>query len=174
MGTKATLLKKKYPGCKIPALPPDVDERIRILEQKITAPTRMVGSSLGGLTALMFAGCHPGRVRSMVLLAPAVGCTDETLFSPAQKKRLEALFVPSGIPAIIIAGLRDTLIPLDAIKAMIDRSPDPDHIELIVADDDHNLHHSLDLMLTSINRIMAMDNEPIADSVSGSGSTGGF
>ena len=149
-GTKARLLRSKYPQCLIPALPQDIHERLKILEKEIRAQILAVGSSLGGLTALMFADHHPELVQAMVLLAPAVGCREESLFTTEQKKILESVYVPAGIPTIIIAGIRDEVIPLSSVRAMVQRSPDPKAIQLHEVDDDHNLHQSLELMLQVI------------------------
>lgn len=154
-GTKARLIRNKYPNCLIPALPPDLTQRLRILEREITQPVWMVGSSLGGLTALMFADRFPGLVRAMVLTAPAVGCTDRCLFDRMQEAVMASVYIPAGIPAIILAGRRDDLIPLDAIRSMIRRSPPSELVRLIVVDDGHDLHGSLDLMLQLIEEIQS-------------------
>jgi len=153
MGTKSRLLKQHYPQCLIPSLPPDFHKRFQIVEKKIVEPAFIIGSSLGGLTALMFAMQHPETVKSLLLLAPAVGCTDKSLFTSEQKKILDGVYIPAGIPSIVIAGINDEVIPLASIQAMVGRSPDPEKIELIGVDDDHNLHRSLDLMLQTIKKI---------------------
>lgn len=151
-GTKSRLLRSHYPDCLIPSLPPDLDERVLIVEREIHAPTFLIGSSLGGLTALMFAMTHPELVAALLLLAPAVGCRDESIFTPNQKQLLQSLCVPAAIPTAIIAGTRDDVIPLSSIRALVQRSPDPRRIKLHEVDDDHNLHQSLDLMLDSISQ----------------------
>lgn len=156
-GTKSKLLKKHYPQCLIPALPPDIRQRLIILEKEIKVPILAVGSSLGGLTALMFADRHPEWVGAMVLLAPAVGCRDESLYTPEQKKILESVYIPAGIPSIVIAGIRDEVIPLASIRAMVTRSPDPKAIQLKEVDDDHNLHQSLEIMLASIEQLQTAE-----------------
>jgi len=152
-GTKAQLLKSEYPDCLIPSLPPDIHERVRVVEPALREPTLVIGSSLGGLTALMLAIAHPERIAALLLLAPAVGCRDEIIFSLDQKLMLESLYVPASIPTIIIAGIRDEVIPISSIRALVQRSPDPHRIQLHEVNDDHNLHQSLDLMLDSIAMI---------------------
>jgi pimeloyl-ACP methyl ester carboxylesterase len=152
-GTKARLLKTRYPHCLIPSLPPDIHERVRIVERELQKPSIVIGSSLGGLTALMAAEAHPERVAALLLLAPAVGCRDESIFTEDQKQILESIYVPATIPTVIIAGIRDDVIPLVSIRALVQRSPDPDRIQLHEVDDDHNLHQSLGLMLESIEQI---------------------
>jgi len=154
-GTKAALIRKYYPQCLIPSLPPDIDERVRIVERKIRKNSIVVGSSLGGLTALMVAIRHPELTRALLLLAPAVGFRDESLFTPDQNQMLATLHVPAGIPTVIVAGTGDDVIPLSSIRALVRRSPDPEQIRLHEVDDDHNLHRSLGLMLDSIERLQA-------------------
>ncbi len=163
-GTKARIIHNKYPRCLIPALPPDIHERLRILEGQITSPIKIVGSSLGGLTALMFADLHPRLVRAMLLMAPAVGCRDPGLFTPEQEMILNAVYVPAQIPTVIVAGKRDDLIPLDAIEAMVRRSPTPKFIRLLAVDDDHNLHLSLDLMMELLENMVSSSEDFVGQS----------
>jgi predicted esterase YcpF (UPF0227 family) len=84
-GTKARLLKTRYSDCLIPSLPPDIHERVRRVKEILEEPTVVIGSSLGGLTALMVAMAHPELMDALLLLAPAVGCRDESLFTADQK-----------------------------------------------------------------------------------------
>lgn len=151
-GTKARLIRKKYPDCVIPSLQPDIDDRLKIVEKELDGSAVIVGSSLGGLTAVMFAMKYPQRIKALVLLAPAVGCSDEGLFLSEQKSVLDSLYIPEGIPTTIIAGLKDDVIPLAAIHALIERSPDPKSITLHAVDDGHDLHQSLELMMDTIAR----------------------
>jgi len=151
-GTKSTLLKRRYPDCIIPELPPDIHLRVQIVEKEIKKPSLLVGSSLGGLTAIMFAMKHPDRVNAMVLLAPAVGCRDKTIFTDKEAAFLETLYIPENISTDIIAGLKDELIPISAIRALVQRSNKMDRHRLHEVDDDHSLHRSLDLMLDVIAR----------------------
>ena len=152
-GTKSRLLKTHYPDCLIPSLPTDIHERVRIVEQELHEPMLVIGSSLGGLTALMVAIEHPELMNALLLLAPAVGCRDESIFTASQKRILQSLCVPAAIPTVIIAGTKDDVIPLSSIRALVQRSPDPGRIQLHEVDDDHNLHQSLDLMLASIEQM---------------------
>lgn len=153
-GTKSALLRRHYPEIWIPALPPIMEARLDILEREMNRPMLVVGSSLGGLTALLFAMRNPQWFRGMVLLAPAVGTSRPELFDAGQVKILESVYIPEGIPTTVIAGIRDDVIPISAIRAMIARSPAPHRITVHEVDDDHNLHQSLDLMLQSIREII--------------------
>lgn len=152
-GTKAGLLKNTYPECWIPELPPDIYRRVEIAAEGITEPTVVIGSSLGGLTAVMYAMQHPEMVNGMVLMAPAVGCTDRSILA-AHKPLTDSLYIPKDIPTVIVAGLRDELIPISAIRRVVQRSPDRKSIQVHEVDDDHMLHASLDLMFRSVEQIL--------------------
>lgn len=155
-GTKASFLRAYDSRCLIPNLPPDINERLKVLKHELRAPVLLVGSSLGGLTALMYAMSHPEMVHGLVLLAPAVGIKIEDLFTDEHKRIMSSVYIPQGIPTKLIVGLRDDVIPLSSIRAMIERSPDPANIQLLEVDDDHDLHKSLDLMLQAIGQIKAL------------------
>ena len=152
-GTKGTLLREHYPTCWIPELSSDVYQRLEFLEREMPAPMLVVGSSLGGLTAILHAMRHPEMFRGLVLLAPAVGAKDKEFFTAEQRQVLESLYIPRAIPAVVIAALRDELIPVAAIRRLIERSPDRERIELLEVDDDHNLHDSLGLMLEAVGQL---------------------
>jgi pimeloyl-ACP methyl ester carboxylesterase len=151
-GTKGRLLTERYPSLYAPSLPGDINERLRIVENEIRDPMLIVGSSLGGLTGLLFALKYPALVKGLVLLAPAVGFFDRTILNPEQLGALDSLYVPAGLKTIIIAGIRDEVIPLAAVRAMVERSPEPREITLHEVDDDHNLHDHLDFIISCIDR----------------------
>jgi len=152
-GTKAGLLRKTYPECWIPELPPDICRRVEIVSEGIKQPTVIIGSSLGGLTAILYAMQHPDMVNGMVLMAPAVGSTDPSILAD-HKTLTESLYIPKGIPTVIVAGLRDELIPISDIRKMADRSPDRKSIQIYEVEDDHMLHGSLELMFRSVEQII--------------------
>ena len=155
MGTKSRLFRKHYPRCWIPELPPDIYRRLDIVEADIEKPMVITGSSLGGLTAIMYAMKHPEMVRGLVLFAPAVGSKDGvSIMADKEKGLLDTLYIPEDIPTEIIAGIRDEVIPLSAIRNLVQRSPVPDKIVLHELDDDHNLHQSLDLIIEVISRML--------------------
>ena len=153
-GTKSRLLKQHYPNCLIPELPPDIVKRVEIVEHDVQKALVIIGSSLGGLTAIMYAMRHPHMVKGLVLLAPAVGSKDKSILTNQITGLLDSLYIPENIPISIIAGLRDDVIPIEAIRSLVHRSPHPERIKLNEVDDDHNLHQSLDLMLEVISQIL--------------------
>ena len=154
MGTKSRLFRTHYPTCWIPELPPDIYRRLDIVEADMKEPMVITGSSLGGLTAIMYAMKHPEMVRGLVLFAPAVGSKDGvSILADKEKGLLETLYIPENIPSEIIAGIGDEVIPISAIRNLVKRSPEPENIVLHEADDDHVLHQSFDLILETINEI---------------------
>jgi len=155
LGTKSRLLRQHYPNCWIPELPPDIYRRVDIVEAGMEGPMVITGSSLGGLTAIMYAMRHPEMVGGLVLFAPAVGSREGvSIVADKEKGLLNALYIPKNIPTSIIAGIRDELIPVSAIRDLVQRSPEPEDIMLHEVDDDHMLHDSLDLILDAIKGIL--------------------
>ncbi|MFH2133233.1 MAG: YqiA/YcfP family alpha/beta fold hydrolase [bacterium] len=157
LGTKSQFIKKHYPECLIPELMPDIHKRMTVIEELIKKPVFLVGSSLGGLSALLFAMSHPEMVRGMILIAPAVGFFDQTVFNDNDKKVIRQTYIPAGIPCSVMIGKKDTVIPESDIKTMIERSPDKDQIKVFRLDDDHTLNQSLDLLLSQIRALMDRD-----------------
>ncbi len=153
-GTKAQLLKKHYPGCIIPHLPPDLKERDKILNDLITSPSWLIGSSLGGLSALFFAMEKPDLVKEMVLLAPAVGFFDPQLFSVEEQDRIYSTYIPDEINCTIFAGTRDDVIPMESILDLISRSPSHSGITLHKLDDDHSLNRYPEKLLESVQKMI--------------------
>ena len=88
----------------------------------------LVGSSLGGLMAALFAMQHPGQVRKLVLLAPALTLPGFTMSLASQ--------IP--IPTVIIQGTQDDFIPLEPTRKLAEKVFTD--LSYIVVEDDHRLH----------------------------------
>ena len=101
-GTKARLLRSEYPHCLIPALPKDIHERLQILEKEIQTPLLTVGSSLGGLTALMFA--DPDEEESDAV-AEISTTTEDTSAVAATPVFTNTATISNALPAIGEDGL---------------------------------------------------------------------
>lgn len=155
MGTKAQLIRKHFPDCTIPQLPVDLTKREWIVEDLVTEPSWLVGSSLGGLSALLFAMKKPELVKEMILLAPAVGFFTDGFFTPEERSRIQTVIVPEDIPTTILAGKRDDVIPMFTIEDMIERSPNKKLIKLVKLDDDHSLNGDPELLLKLIRKMIA-------------------
>jgi Alpha/Beta hydrolase family of unknown function (DUF1234). len=88
----------------------------------------LIGSSLGGLMAALFAYKSPRQVQKLILLAPAVSLM-------AFKK------IPPGsidIPTIIVQGTQDELIRLPEARELAEKVFT--HLTYMVVEDDHRLH----------------------------------
>ena len=157
LGTKSRLIKSHYPDCMIPTLSPDIHERSVVITEMVKKPVCIIGSSLGGLSALLYAMSSPDKVKGMILIAPAVGFFDETVFNDQDKELIRRTYIPAGIPCTVMVGKRDDVIPQADIEAMIARSPDQTNIKVIKQDDDHTLDQSLDLLLREIQEMQARD-----------------
>ena len=127
---KATLLQDIFPGMHIPDFVGGLPERMEQLETILGVQTGwiLVGSSLGGLMAALFAMNHPDQVRKLVLLAPA-------LTLPGFTKTLSSQI---SIPTIIFQGTRDEFIPLEPTRKLAEKIFT--HLTYIPVDDNHRLH----------------------------------
>jgi pimeloyl-ACP methyl ester carboxylesterase len=127
---KARILRGIFPGMLTPDFEGDLPERMEQLEAILGTETgwTLVGSSLGGLMAALFATQHPDQVCKLVLLAPALTLPGFT----------RSLASQIAIPTIIIQGTRDDFIPLEPTRKLAEKV----FLSLtyIVVDDDHRLH----------------------------------
>ncbi|MDJ0841921.1 MAG: alpha/beta fold hydrolase [Acidobacteriota bacterium] len=146
-GFRAEYLRNHFPDIIAPELKPDVIERRAVIDPLIKPEAVLIGSSMGGMTALDFVGRFPEKVKAMVLLAPAVGFTDPAFQTPEILAFVNNLVVPPGVPATVIAALGDEVIPLASIKALVSRSKGAEIVYHEV-DDTHSLRGRacLDLM----------------------------
>jgi pimeloyl-ACP methyl ester carboxylesterase len=127
---KATLLRSLFPGLIIPDFTGGLPERMLQLEAALGIKTgwALVGSSLGGLMAALFAMQHPGQVRKLVLLAPALTLPGFTM----------SLNSKITIPTSIIQGTQDEFIPLEPTRKLAEKVFTD--LTYIVVNDDHRLH----------------------------------
>ena len=127
---KATLLRDIFPDMLAPDFTGGLPERMTQLETVLGTETdwTLVGSSLGGLMAALFALQHPNQVRKLVLLAPA-------LTLPGFAMNLAS---PIAIPTTIIQGTQDAFIPLEPTRRLAEKVFL--NLNYIVVDDDHRLH----------------------------------
>lgn len=117
----------------------DIHERLCMAEEALKDIPEMfiVGSSFGGLLAVLFANKHPDRVLGYVLCAPAVHRLSEDIHN-----------VP--LQASIIHGNKDSVVPLAASQAFASQH----NISLIVVDDDHPLSLSGQVMISSLKAML--------------------
>ena len=117
------------------------DRRLRKLEG-VTAGKHnlvVVGSSLGGMMALLLAQKHPRRVGGLVLCAPALTQSTISLIN----------HVPAN--TVIIHGVHDEVIPVDLARRLA-----ADHgVKLVEVADRHRLRKSLDVIRTAVDVVVA-------------------
>lgn len=109
-GFKATYLRGIYPDLLAPDFPGEFWERMAQLESLIseTGGWTLIGSSMGGLMAAVFACQHPGQVERLVLLVPALPYIDL-----AQNP-----LPPIDIPVTIVHGAQDDIVPIDQTRSV--------------------------------------------------------
>jgi pimeloyl-ACP methyl ester carboxylesterase len=127
---KARILRGIFPGMLTPNFGGDLPERMKQLKMILGTETgwTLIGSSLGGLMAALFAMQHPDQVRKLVLLAPA-------LTLPGFTRSLDSRI---SVPTIIVQGTQDDLIPLEPTRKLAEKVFL--NLAYIVVDDDHRLH----------------------------------
>jgi pimeloyl-ACP methyl ester carboxylesterase len=142
-GAKYHVLRQAFPELLAPDCTGvfDIERRLELIEQSLTGHTDLllVGSSFGGLAAVLFASRHPALVAGTVLCAPAVHVID--------------LASIHSLPAeiVILHGSRDEIVPLEANKALAARFPSA---RLITVDDDHRLGGSHELLVREVGEMM--------------------
>ena len=128
-GFKARLLRRQFPHILAPDFAGSLEERMaQLLPILGDQPDwTIIGSSFGGLMGALFTCQHPGQVRKLILLAPALIWPDFA----------DALPPPMSVPTVIYHGRRDTVIPLEVVRPLAEKVfPNLDFHEV---DDDHRL-----------------------------------
>lgn len=157
MGFKAQALRQVYPDLIAPLLDRDPWARLDQLQTSIPAGAVLVGSSLGGLSALMLAEAQPQNIKAMLLMAPAVGFSETRFRTPRLLALVNRLKVPQHIPTTIMLGLEDEVIPPASIEALVQRSPCPERIQMHRLQEGHRLNTPAahELMLEIVANYMA-------------------
>jgi len=113
-----------------------VPERLGVAEAATAehADLVVVGSSFGGLVAAVLASRHPDRVRSLVLMAPALhdhwGASVRTIDRVPER-------------TVIVHGVQDDVVPVAASRAFAVQFG----VELIEVEDGHRLLANRSLMV---------------------------
>jgi pimeloyl-ACP methyl ester carboxylesterase len=120
---KATLLHGIFPGILIPDFIGGLPERMEQLEGILGTETgwALVGSSLGGLMAALFAMKHPGQVPALTLPGFSISLASQI-----------------SIPTVIIQGTLDGFIPLEPSRKLAEKVFM--NLTYIAVEDDHRLH----------------------------------
>ncbi len=119
----------------------DIDERLAVIERELAGKNELllVGSSFGGLAAVLFASRHPERVIGCVLCAPAVEHLDIGTLR----------HLP--VETVILHGRQDDVVPLAASEALAARFATA---RLLVVEDGHRLASSLDVLVDEVRAMM--------------------
>lgn len=125
----------------------DLAARVQRLDE-LTRKNRglLVGSSYGGLAAVLLAARAPERVDALVLLAPALQLYEPPVVDPNR------LFLPRTVRATIVHGARDETVPIDCSRRFAARSGAA--VRLIEVDDDHRLAASLPVVIQAVRALL--------------------
>jgi pimeloyl-ACP methyl ester carboxylesterase len=112
-GFKVNYLRRLYPELLAPDFSGDFWQRMARLEQDIGDTTGwiIVGSSMGGLMAAVYACQHPGQVDKLVLLAPALAFIDLA----------QTPLPPSDTPVVIYHGWQDDVVPMEKTRQVAEQ-----------------------------------------------------
>lgn len=147
-GAKVTALRAAGFEVEAPDMRPlDLAGRVRKLDE-VTRRHHglLVGSSYGGLAALLLAMRHPERIHTLLLLAPALNLYEP----PVEDPRL--LVVPASVRTIIVHGTRDEVVPVSYSQALSARSGMS--TRLVEVDDDHRLGASTPNILQAVQSLL--------------------
>jgi pimeloyl-ACP methyl ester carboxylesterase len=128
-GTKGLFFREHFPEMIIPDFIGAVATRMLRLN-KILMDKKgiiMIGSSLGGLMAALYAFQNQDRIKKLILLAPALNLPE---FTPYLSEKFT-------IPAYIFHGKKDEVIPPKPIQAIAKKVFA--NLSFAMLDDDHRL-----------------------------------
>jgi pimeloyl-ACP methyl ester carboxylesterase len=135
-GTKAVFFREKYPDMITPHFTGPLDERMEKLKAVLLDKTEitLVGSSFGGLMASIFTMENEGRMKRLILLAPAINLMD---FTPYRERK-------TGVPAWIYHGKQDEVIDLGEVQRVAENVFTD--LRFHTVEDDHFLHKTFKTM----------------------------
>lgn len=147
-GTKGMYFSKHFPDMIVEDYTGTLTQRMEKLEKDLQEKKDivMVGSSYGGLMASIFAILHPGRVKKLILLAPALNLPE---FETHMGTNVD-------IPTVIFHGSHDEVVPINEVKAIAQKTFT--QLTYHILPDDHSLHNTFatlpwnDLLNAGVNR----------------------
>lgn len=104
----------------------------------------LVGSSYGGLASMAALPALADLVHHLVLLAPALHHREPPLTASSE------LVVPARLPADVVHGCADEVVPLSVSEELVARSP---HVALRVTADGHLLIDALPGIVERVRQI---------------------
>lgn len=180
--SKAQFFRSKFAACGVTMQIPQLDEgnfealtisgQLKVIERTVgEQPAILIGSSLGGYLAALFASRHRARVERLVLLAPAFqfprrwqerfspetwkreGSIPVFHYADGRERRLGYSFAEDAAqyegepefsqPALIFHGVDDSVVPAGISSAYAARHP---NVALMLMESGHELTNVLDPM----------------------------
>jgi pimeloyl-ACP methyl ester carboxylesterase len=128
-GTKGLFFKEHFPEMIIPDFAGTVARRMSKLKKILVGKTGiiMIGSSLGGLMAGLYAFQNKDRMKRLILLAPALNHPE---FGPYRSRTL-------SLPVYVFHGRNDELIPYKQIQEIAQQVFT--NLTFTLLEDDHRL-----------------------------------
>ena len=134
---KASVIRQSYPELIVPDFTGPLEKRMQTLYPILgdRKDWTIIGSSFGGLMGAIFACEYPDQVQKLVLLAPALMLPQ---FAPYAGRE------PVPVPATIIHGTQDTVVPLEEVCEIAQKVFT--NLKYEIVDDDHYLHVATDTL----------------------------
>ena len=134
---KAGIMRQAYPELVVPDFTGTLWERMDTLYPILgdKKDWTIIGSSFGGLMGAIFTCDHPGQVRKLVMLAPA-------LMLPEFASYLD--HEPVTVPTTIIHGTQDDVVPLEKVREIAQKVFA--NLTYHIVDDGHRLHIAADTL----------------------------
>ncbi len=201
---KAQFFQRKFAARGVAMEIPRLDEgrfeeltisgQLRVIERAVSdEPAILIGSSLGGYLAALYANRHPAQVEKLVLLAPAFqfprrwrerysdqdwerwkreGSTPIFHYGEGRERRLGYRFVEDAAlyedepefpqPALILHGVRDSVVPAEISSAYAARRP---NTRLVLFESGHELTDVLEPMWIEILNFLCVPEIIVRGSV---------
>jgi alpha-beta hydrolase superfamily lysophospholipase len=128
-GTKGHFFRQLFPEMTIPDFAGDISTRMAELNEILVGKSDifMIGSSLGGLMAALYAFQNQDTIKKLILLAPALNLPE---FDPYLSKKLT-------LPVFVFHGKNDEAIPSQLIQTIATKVFT--NLSFTLLDDDHRL-----------------------------------
>lgn len=133
---KAQIIRRVFPDLLAPDFTGPLAARLAQLETILADKSNwtLIGSSLGGLMAALYAARHPEQIRKLVLLAPALHLPEFARHIP------DAV----AVPTLLIHGKQDDVVPPEPVRRLAKRVFP--RLTYLSVDDDHRLHHTAETL----------------------------
>jgi pimeloyl-ACP methyl ester carboxylesterase len=192
LSSKAQFFRRKFEACGVPMEIPQLDQgrfeeltisgQLNVIERAVgEQPAVLMGSSLGGYLASLYAARHPAPIEKLVLLAPAFqfprrwrerhspedwkreGFLSVFHYGDGRERRLGYQFVEDAAqyedepefpqPTLILHGVHDNVVPAGISSAYAARHPG---VKLVLMESGHELTDVLEPMWAQIGNFLAV------------------